>query len=233
MRSLYHHVRSFVVVATFAAIAIPALAQERPAVLSSAEIGPLVERAEPGDHARLALHYAALAERYEAEVKQHTANATAYNGNSKLAHMAVAQAAHCKKLADRRRDAAKTAKEMAQEHSKSAGGAAPTPRVASSTANASQSPTLTPKQLSDLVASASTAADHRRLEQYFADLAAGYERDAANHVAYAKSWRAMTKNPSAPRIAAHCDRFATELREMATEARGAADTHKQHAATAK
>ena len=235
MRTL--HIRSFAPAAfTFLLLTGSSGAQELSGALNSAEVRQLVERGEPGDHARLAAHFAALGERYATEARRHTSMQQSYarNHTPKLAHMVTSMSAHCKKLSDGSLASAKTLQELAAEHGKAAGGAAPsTPPVAATAPDAGRQARFTDKELSDLAATATSAADHRRLEQYFGDLAARYDRDAANHAAYARSWRATTKVANAATIAAHCDRFATQLRDLAKEARAAATMHKEQAATAK
>ena len=58
-----------IVVLTFA---VSVAAQEKPSgPLNSVEVQQLVKRAEPGDNARLAAHFTALADRYAAEAKRH------------------------------------------------------------------------------------------------------------------------------------------------------------------
>ena len=57
-------------------------AQEKPSgLLNTLEVQQLVKRAEPGDNARLAAHFTALADRYAAEAKRHTSMAQSFVGN--------------------------------------------------------------------------------------------------------------------------------------------------------
>jgi hypothetical protein len=205
-----------------------------PDLLTASEVQQLVSRAEPADHARLRAHFAALADQDAAEAKRHTAMQQAYAGNTKLAHIASSMSAHCKRLADLSIESAATLRELAADHGKWAGG------VASEAARASvpdpkkvATPSSSEKELIDLAAGGSSAADHRRLEQYYSTLATRYDREAADHATYAKSWRATTKVANAPAIATHCDRVAAQRREASKEARAAATMHKEHAATAK
>lgn len=203
-------------------------------ILSSVEVRTLIESSKPADHARLSAHFAALADQYAADVKRHTSMQQAYAGNSKLAGVAVSMAAHCKRLADLDRESAATLKELSTHHTTLAGGAvSEKPRGAERFEAAAGARTPTDAELTRLAASAETAADHRVLEEYFTSLAARYDREAADHAAYARSWRGMTKVPSAPTTAAHCDRVANQRREAAKEARAAAAMHKEHGATAR
>jgi hypothetical protein len=88
-------------------------------------------------------------------------------------------------------------------------------------------------EVTEVAMAGNSAADHQRLEQHFVTLAARYDREATDHAAYAKSWRSTTKVSTAPVIAAHCDRVATERRAAAQEARAAAAMHKAEAAKVK
>lgn len=205
-----------------------------PDPLTASEVQQLVSRAEPADHARLRSHFAALADQDAADAKRHHAMQQAYAGNTKLAHIASSMSAHCKRLADLSLESAATLRELSAEHGKLAAG------VASEAARAGvpdsknvATPSSSEKELIDLAAGGSSAADHRRLEQYFSTLATRYDREAADHAAYAKSWKATTKVANAPAIAAHCDRVAAQRREASKDARAAASMHKEHAATAK
>ena len=81
MRTVHFRSLSIVTIAvlTFAGSVV---AQERPSgPLNSLEVQQLVKRAEPGDNARLAAHFTALAGRYAAEARRHTSMAQSYIGN--------------------------------------------------------------------------------------------------------------------------------------------------------
>ena len=77
------HLRSLSVAAiailTFAGVVA---AQEKPSgLMNSLEVQQLVKRAEPGDNARLAAHFTALADGYVAEAKRHTSMSQHFLGN--------------------------------------------------------------------------------------------------------------------------------------------------------
>ena len=117
-RSLRSHVSLF---------AGNAAAQDKsPAILNSLEVQQLVKRAEPGDNARLAAHFTALADSYAAEAKRHTSMSTAYTGNAR-AQMADRDGGTCKQLADLNTQSATELRELATYHQKLAAGAAATP----------------------------------------------------------------------------------------------------------
>lgn len=209
------------------------LAQPKPAApLSAADVQQLITRGQPADHARLSAHFTALADRYSAEAKRHASMQPAFAGNAKLAHMAASQAAHCKQLAARNQESAGVLRELAAHHSKESSGAASTlPAGSERFQGAVKVPA--DAELTKLAASAGTAADHSALSGYFSTLAAQYEQDARNSAAFAASWRGMTKNPSAPALAAKWERLAKQQNESAAEAKAAAAMHKDHAASAK
>lgn len=80
--------------------------------------------------------------------------------------------------------------------------------------------TLSKKQLKDLVATAKTAADHRKLAEYYRAAAAKHEAEAKEHVELAAKYRANptaseTKRPGAPDTASHCLTFAEHCRKQA------------------
>jgi hypothetical protein len=121
-------------------------------------------------------------------------------------------------------------REVAAYHRTLAGGAAiENPRSTARLETRSPSET----ELARLAATAETANDHRALESYFASLATRYDRESADHAAYAKTWRGLTKVGSAQTQAASHDKVSAGLRESAKEARTAASMHKDQASKSK
>ena len=91
-------------------------AQEKPSgLLNTLEVQQLVKRAEPGDNARLAAHFTALAERYVAEAKRHTSMAQSFVGNPSR-NLGTGMSAHCKQLADLNMKSATELRELATYH---------------------------------------------------------------------------------------------------------------------
>ena len=205
---------------------------QAPAPLSETQVQELIARGQPADHARLRAHFNELAEQSAAEAKRHASMQQSFAGNTKLAHMATSMAAHCKRLQDLNQTAAATLRELATEHGTLAAGAVYEPPQGGTRPQVDKG-VPSDNELASLAANATSAADHRKLEQYFVALANRYDRDAANHVAYANSWRATTKVPTAQTIASHCDRLASQFREAEKEARAAAEMHKDMARKAK
>jgi hypothetical protein len=230
MRKKLYRLLAVSFIAQMAFVGITAAQDQRTRVLTADNVRALIARGEPADHARLGLHFAALAEQYAAEARQHEASGKAYAGNTKLAHIAAAQAAHCRTLAERSRAAAQAFEELATAHTKAAKGAAPA-SLPEQTGHPAQS--AAGREMPRLAAAVDSKGDHLTLAKHFDDLGARYEREAAEHTAYAKSWRATTKIASAAAIAAHCDRAAAELLNLAREARATAAVHKEQADSAK
>ena len=199
-----------------------AVAQDRsPSLLNTFEVQQLVKRAEPGDNARLAAHFTALADGYVAEAKLHTLMSKAYTGNVSR-QMATGMSGHCKQLADLNTQSATTARELATYHQKLAAGATATPPTGARFEGGAGAPKPTEKELNALAAKASTSADHHALEEYFLTVAKRYTADANEHVAMASTYRG-TKIAHA---AVHCDRLAMLSRDLAKEATEAATMHK-------
>ena len=114
----------------FLVFAGSAAAQDKsPALLNTLEVQQLVKRAEPGDNARLAAHFTALADRYAAEAKRHTSMAQSFVGNPSR-NLGTGMSAHCKQLADLNTQSATELRELATYHQKLAAGAAATPPTA-------------------------------------------------------------------------------------------------------
>lgn len=77
------HLMSLAVPAVLLATAAGAAAQGlTPEVFNAIELRQLVASAEPGDHARLGTHFAALAGTYADAAARHTAMSKAFGGNA-------------------------------------------------------------------------------------------------------------------------------------------------------
>ena len=223
------HTRSLLVLALFALTANQMLAaQSKPTPLSAAEVNQLISRGEPADHARLSAHFTALADRQAADAKLHAAMQQAYSSSTKA--VALNMSNHCKALVSRSQQSAGAMRELSAYHSKLAGGVTIQSGVGVLEPGATK---LSDSELTRLAARAETAADHRSLAAYFTSMATRYEREAADHAAYAKTWRGLTRNSSGPAQAASHDRVAEQLREAAKEARTAASMHGAEAAKVK
>jgi hypothetical protein len=222
MRTVYRN--SFALVAAaFFVVAGAAAAQERPAgLLNNLEVRQLVARAEPGDNARLAVHFSALADRYGAEAKRHISMSQSFVGNPNR-NLGSGMSAHCKRLADLNTQEATTVRELAGFHEKLAAGtpAAP-PHNAARFEGGAGAPDPTEKELNALAAKASTPAEHKALEEYFLTLAKRYTAEANEHVTLAQTYRGTR----IAQAAVHHDRLAGLARDSAKEATVAAEMHK-------
>ena len=229
MRTLHVRLLSLAALA-FLVFAGNAAAQDKsPAILNSLEVQQLVKRAEPGDNARLAAHFTALADGYVAEAKRHTSMSKGFTGNPNH-QLETGMSVHCKQLADLNTQSATELRELATYHQKlAAGAAAAVPTTGTRFEGGTGARTPTVQELDALAAKASTPADHHSLEEYFLTLAKRYTADANEHAATANTYRG-TKIAQA---AVHCDRLVTLSREEAKEATAAAAMHKQLAGVAR
>ena len=198
-------------------------------VLNSLEVRQLVARAEPGDHARLTAHFAALGGRYAAEAKRHISMSQSFVGNPSR-NLGTGMSAHCKRLADLNTQSATTVRELASYHEKLASGAPATPPPGGARFECGAgAPKPTNKELNALAAKASTPAEHRALEEYFLTLAKRYTAEAADHVTMAQTYRATRM----AQAAVHHDRLAVLARDAAKKGNEGAAMHKQLASIAR
>jgi hypothetical protein len=200
------------------------VAQDKsPALLNTLEVQQLVKRAEPGDNARLAAHFTALADGYATEAKRHTSMSQSFVGNPSR-NLGTGMSAHCKQLADLNTKSATELRELAAYHQKLASGVTATaPAGGARFEGGAGAPAPTEQELSAMAAKASTPAEHRGLEEYFLTLAKRYTAEATEHATAASTYRG-TKIAQA---AAHCDNLVRLSRDAAKEATAAAEMHKQ------
>ena len=193
-----------------------------PALLNAFEVQQLVKRAEPGDHARLSAHFAALGDQYAAEAHKHVVMSQSFGGNPNR-NLGVGMSAHCTRLADLNTQSAATVRELAGYHEKLAGGrSAPLPGDAARFQGGDGAQQPTEKELKALAANASTSSDHRALQEYFVTLAKHYTTEANEHVALAQTYRGTR----IAHAAVQQDRLAKLSREEAKEATEGATMHK-------
>jgi len=208
-------------------MASPLAAQTRSGVLNSLEVKRLVTEGTPAANATLAKHFAALADRYDAEAAAHTAMANAYSGNPNHS-IGGSMGVHCKKLAELATDSAKTAREMVTYHTNLAAGAAPeAPKGAAAFDAGKGAPAPTSEELKRLAAAAHSASDHRALEEYFLTLAKQKTADANDHATMANTFRVSGQRRGSEFAAMHCDSLAKQARDAAKEATASAELHRQ------
>ena len=96
-------------------------AEQQKAMLSNKQVKALVANAKsPADHLKLARHYAAVAEKHEAEANEHLALAAEYRKAPRPSEtkrpMSPDTAAHCEYYAQHCRKAAQEMRAMAKMH---------------------------------------------------------------------------------------------------------------------
>ena len=104
-----------------ALIVVPASAADMKGMLEPKEVKALVANAKtPADHLKLAHHYTMMADKHEAEAKEHEALAVEYAKNPQIAAvkhtMSPNTAEHCKYLAGHCRKAAEEMRALAAAH---------------------------------------------------------------------------------------------------------------------
>jgi hypothetical protein len=215
------------------ALATAAAAQDRSALLTSIEVKEHVASGQRNDHARLRDHFAALADKYDADARRHKATAQSLTGNPNHPP-AVPPGARYVRLAESESASAVTLRELSTHHGRLAAG-----QVSQAPANSARfesgegAPAPNEAQLRELSASARTAPEHRALEEYFADLAEKYTNTAKKHTTMALGYRshANDRGGSFTALAAHCEQLAKQARESADIARARAAEHRQPTAT--
>jgi hypothetical protein len=215
-------------VAVMAFAANTAAETNPPGLLNALEVQQLVRRGDPGDHARLSVHFTNLANRYAAQAKRHMSMAQSFVGNPSRS-LGSGMSTHCKRLADLNTQSATVVRELDTYHDKLANGVPATPPAGSAQfQGGTGAPQPTQKELDALAARAGTAAEHHELEEYFLTLARRYTAEAKEHTAMAQTYRGTR----IAQVAAHYDRLAALARDSAREANEAAAMHKQLAGIA-
>ena len=206
-----------------------ALSQTASPLLNTLEVQKLVASSTPGDNVKLSAHFTALADRYAAEARRHTAMAQSYVGNPNRS-TGGGMSIHCKRLAALNTQSATTLRELADHHKALAAGAASTaPAGGGRFQGGAGAPEPTEAELKALATKAATPADHRALQEYFLTAAKRYTADANAHSAIAQSYRGTRIAQAAD----HCDRLVANAREAAKEATAAAAMHGQFANVAR
>jgi hypothetical protein len=186
----------------------------------------------PAEHAQLSKHFLDMAERYEADADAHVAMAGDYRRNAVNANRRFGDpGVHCDRIAQRAREAATAAGELATLHKRlsaegpTSNAKAPTKGPVLSMPKVRFPDLLTPKQAQELVANAKTPADHTKLSKHFVAEAARYKADADSHAAMAAGYRGSNRRGGLEAAAVHCDRLVERVRDAATAARELATYH--------
>jgi len=135
-------------------------------------------------------------------------------------------AAQMDRIARRAREAAATARELASYHEGLSPGA---PKSEATTPAPHPAMPMAQVEVVELIVTAKTPAEHRKLGKQFAAEAARYTEDADRHAAMAAGYRA-NPNRRGGDPAIHCDRFVQQVRDAATAARELANYHERVAA---
>jgi hypothetical protein len=212
-----------------ALLSLPAThaAGQSSSILNIVELQNLVASGTPGDNARLAAHFTALADQSASEATRHQTMATGFgiNPNRQLGSQ---MAPHCNRLAKLSEEAAVALRELASHHTKLAAGVSSTaPANASAYQSGKGARVPTENDLKALAAKASTAADHRALMEYFSETTKRHTAAERDHVQMAQAYRGSARFPWA---GPHCDRMVALSRDAAKEATAAAAMHKDLAA---
>jgi hypothetical protein len=224
MRTIHFRSLALAAVAALTFAASGAAQDRAPGLLNNLEVRQLVARAEPGDQAQLSAHFTALADRYAAEAKRHISMSQSLIGNPSR-NLGTGMSAHCKQLANLNTQSETTVRELAAYHANLASGTPATPpKDGARFQSGAGAPEPTAKELNALAAKASTPAEHRGLEEYFATLAKRYTRDAERHAQFAAAYRNSLRVAHA---AVTHDHLAELSRDAAKEATAAAEMHKQ------
>jgi hypothetical protein len=103
-------------------------------------------------------------------------------------------------------------------------------------ARAAEPKKMSKKQVTELIATAKSPAEHMQLAGYYKAEADKLDAEAQEHEEFAVAYRKNTasqaagmKNPMAPNTAAHCDEFAKTVHEAAKSARELGASHEQMA----
>jgi len=226
------HVHSLAVGAlALLAFAVTASAETRQAgTLNVLQVRQLIASAQPADHARLAVHFAVLADRYAADAKRHEALANAFVGSP--SRYVARGNPHCRRLAELNVQSAATLRELAEHHERLAAGMPSTvPRNNAPFEAGEGARDPTDAELNALAIDAQTPADHRAVEEYFLTLAKRYTREANDHAAMARAYMAAARTHFD--AVDHCDRLTKLSRESAKEATEAAALHRELARVAR
>jgi hypothetical protein len=101
-------------------VSLPVSAEDSK-ILKKDELKNLIANAKTAqDHQRVADHYTAKAEQFEAEATEHAEEAAKYKANPNMHEMkhpgSPQTASHCESMARSLRDAAKQARQLAEDH---------------------------------------------------------------------------------------------------------------------
>lgn len=183
-------------------------------VLDEGELRQAMSATGAPDHAKLAAHYTALADRYGGDSARHAEMAKGYSTNTSRAG-GPDMRGHCIALANLNAGMEKSARNLAKFHTDSAATAAkPAPSGSMGGQMASHGKVGEAEK-------APAPSDHAAVAAYFNRVADRYTADAKMHDAMA----AMYRTGRTAGMADHCERLARDARAAAKHAREAAAQH--------
>lgn len=196
-------------------------------VLNALEVQRLIISDELDDHAALSVHFAALAALYEAETARHDVFARGAAGNPNH-RFAMEPGAAWARRAERTREWAATARELAAHHARLAFGMpSSVPEGAGAFHGGRGAPEPTAAELRAMSSRASTPSEHRMLEEYYLLQATRADERAVKHSTMVAGFRATPRRTLSGDGGLHCDRLIKEAREAAEDARVRALVHRQ------
>lgn len=208
------------------ALPSPSAAQER---LSGKQMEALVAKAStPAEHAQLKQHYLDMVAIYTADADAYTTMVKAYKRHQGQASQPASgdPAAQMERIAQRAREAAATARELATYHERLSAGA---PKSDAKMPRPHPAMPMAQVEVVQLIETAKTPADHQKLSRQFAAESVRFTEDADRHAAMSAGYRA-NPNRGGENPAVHCDRFVQQVREAAAIARDLAAYHERVAA---
>lgn len=202
-----------VALAVLAAATLAAVPQDMPsAILNDADLKQAISATGGPDHAKLASHYAAVADRYAADAARHAEMAKGFSSNTSRAG-GPDMRGHCTALANLSAGMEKSARKLAKFHADGAPAAAKGAGTGPAAPHAADHATMP-----GMADKAPPLGDHAAVAAYFSALADRYTADANTHATTAAAYRTS-------RMAGmedHCMRLARDARAAAKHAREAA-----------
>lgn len=224
MRTIYFRAVAVAFAAAFALTAAASGQQPAPGILAAPQVREAVAGQQPADHAKLRAHFEALAARYDADARQHTAFAQAYAGNSRGG---AAAAAHHNRLAEAAKESAGIVRQLSTHHGQLGAGVTSTPPKGGERFERGAGAPATPtrQQLLVLAARAQTPTEHGQLAEYYSMQIAGYQADARDHRAMAQGYQGLNR----PNVAAvaHCERLVALANDAVKETQALIDEHRK------
>jgi nitroreductase len=211
-------------IAALATVGVSTAEASSPSLLNALEVRQLVAQSAPDAHARLAAHFATLADRYDAQAVRDAAVAKVMGGNPNR-RMAIPVGSYWIRHADANAESAVTLRALAAHYRLLAGGiSSRAPLNSGRFMNGFGAPAPTDQELAIASGTARTAVEHAVLVEYFLSEADRHVANAEQHATRAQAYR-VNANQRTISTAMHCDRMASAAREARNKARRNAADH--------